>query len=149
MIDMYRFDAMLTDLEYPHVICGQCAVARNGLTTQNYTHLDLFTEYEALDHLNLAIVMYYYNPSIDTEHWVKPMFTNPNLLLPSPERAIVEYMKNEKWCDEGTLIEALQGYEFREDICNLPLLYEVAEFFDVPKETMDYWLNEARTDEEV
>lgn len=149
MMDCYKSDSVLADAEHSYVICGQCAIARNGLTSQNSTHLDLFTEYETLDRLNLVILCYYYNPSIDTEHWVKPMFTNPKLLLPSPERAIVEYIKNEKWCDEGTLIEALKTYEFRDDICNLPLLYKVAEFFEVPKETIDYWLNEARTDEEV
>ena len=131
------------------VLCGQCALARNGLTTQNSVILDVFTEHSELDGLDLHVMVYYYNPSIDYEHWVTPSPTNPLLLLPSPERAIVEYVKNEKWCDEGTLIEALKTYELRKTITNLPLLYEVAEFFKVPKETIDYWLNEARTDEEV
>lgn len=131
------------------VICGLCALARNGLTTHDPTVLDLFTNYPELDGISASIVKYYYKSSVDTEHYVSPMDTNPLLLLPTPERAIVEYIQNEKWCDEGVLIEALKTYEFRDDICDLPLLYKVAEFFGLPKAELGYWIQEARDDEEV
>lgn len=131
------------------VLCGICALSRNGLTTHNPTVLDMFTDIPELDGVSVTIAKYFYKSPIDTEHFVTPMETNPMLLLPTPERAIVEYIQNEKWCDEGVLIEALKTYEFRDDICSLSLLYEVAEFFGLSKDILDYWIIEASEDEEI
>lgn len=140
------YDSLVTNKS---VAFGRCALARNGLTAQNYVVLGLMTKYQELDGIDLCVCKYYYNPSIDYEHFVKPMDTNPLILLPTPERALVEYIKNEKWCDEGTLIEALKTYDFRDDRRNYELLYKVAEFFDLPSDTLDYWIKEAKEDTEV
>ena len=81
------------EIKTPVVICGICALARNALTYTPGGHLDLFTKYEELDGLDLAVITYYYNPNIDYTNFVRPMETNPNILLPSPERAIIECIK--------------------------------------------------------
>lgn len=131
----------------PSVICGQCALARNSLTTQNTVHLDLFTILPEIDGVGASIVTYIYRNPIDYDNYVAPMDTNENLLLPTKERAIVEYILVERWCDEGTLIEALKTYLEWEE--NREKLYEVADFYGLPRETLDYWIHEAETDEEV
>lgn len=148
---MNQFDRCIYDKEIktPHIICGQCAIARNGLTTQNYIHLDVYTTFRELDKLSLAVLTFHYKEKIDKEHYLRPMITNPNLLLPIPERAIVEYILDEELCDEGTLIEALKTYLGIPHRCSLELLYEVADFFGLQKDTLDDWILEAETDEEV
>lgn len=117
-----------------------------SLTTQNAIVLDMLTEYEEADGISVSIAKYYYKPNIDYVHYVSPMYTNELILLPTPERAIVEYIFFEKWCDEGTLIEALKTYESKDWQCDLPLLYKVAEFFGLKREVIDYWIKEARED---
>lgn len=130
-----------------HVVCGPCALARAGLVMFNYAHIQMMTKYKELDALSISFATYYYYNDIDYEHWVYPSETNPLLLQPTKERAIVDYIRNEKWCDEGILIEALKSYLmwFRND----EELYKVADFFNVSRDVIDYWINEALTDEEV
>lgn len=70
------------------------------------------------------------------------------IMLPTPERTIVEYVLNEKHCDEGLLIEALKSYNENGN-ANYQLLYEVAEHFKLSRDILDYWLKEAREDSEV
>jgi hypothetical protein len=78
---------------------------------------------------------------------VEPEESNPLLLKPTKERAIVEYLKNEKWCDEGLLIEALKNYleQFRND----EELYRVADFYGLERSTLDSWIQEAINDTEI
>lgn len=129
------------------VLCCTCALARAGLSTYNAAHLDMMTQIEELDHFSMVYATYYYYENIDYEHWVTPEKSNPLILKPTKERAIVEYILNEKWCDEGILIEALKTYlwGFRND----KALYETAEFFGLDKKILDYWINEALTDTEA
>jgi hypothetical protein len=129
------------------VLCGGCALNRCGLVYYNSAHLDLMTAFAELDGCPLYYVTYYYFSEIDTENWVEPEESNPLLLKPTKERAIVEYLKNEKWCDEGLLIEALKNYleQFRND----EELYRVADFYGLERSTLDYWIQEAINDTEI
>lgn len=140
-----RYDRYVEQLS---VICGQCALARCGLINSNWIHLDLWTRYKELDGIDSAIIKYFYNPAIDYTYEVFPEQSNPNLLLPSKERAIVEYIMCEKWRDEGILIEALQAY-VRDYGNHLAQLFVVAEFFSLSEEELDYWLNEAREESDM
>ena len=140
----YKFDRLL---EYKYIIGQNCALARVGLTTQNAVHLDLFSDVNESDHLSNGRITYYYKENIDYEHYVTPMETNSNLLLPTKERALVEYIQNEKWCDEGTLIEALKTWLFA--FKDMDKLYEVADFFGLDRATLDYWIHEAETDDSI
>lgn len=129
------------------VITGTCALARNGLVYANATHLDLQTNEIQLDGLHTVPCNFYYNGNIDWNYEITEMQSNSKLLLPSKERALVECIKHLDWCDEGILIEALKTYLmwFRDD----EKLYKCADHFGVARDTVDYWINEALTDEEV
>lgn len=135
------------NVKKPSILCNSCALARNGLIAQTGIHLDLFSQLKDAEALDAGFVTYYYNENIDYDNYVTPMKTNSNLLLPTRERALVEYLLLEKWCDEGTLIEALKTYKLLEGVYDR--LYEVADFYKLPRETLDYWIHEAETDEEV
>lgn len=127
------------------VLCGACALGWTGLAMVNYNHLCMMTSFPKYDGFSLVYMTYYYYPKIDYEHWVTPYIKNPNILVPTKERAIVEYLKNEKWCDEGLLIEALRNYLdfFRND----KELFKVADFFELERDTLLYWMKEALEEE--
>lgn len=134
------------EFKEPYVICGVCALARNGLVYANAEHLELFTEYRELDRLNTLAFAYFYNPGIDYEYELSRSVSNPLLLLPSKERALAECIRFADNVDEGFLIEGLKSYldNFWDD-----RLYDVAGYFGVTREKLDYWLREAREDCEV
>ena len=140
----YRHDLRVN---WQCVLCNICALTRNGLLTYPVTHIDVLTTRETWDGLQLAGISYYYKQNIDYKNYVTPSCTNPLILKPTRERAIVEYILMENWCDEGVLIEALKSYMSYKS--NFPELYKVADFYGLPTQTLDYWLKEAREDEEV
>lgn len=129
------------------IITGCCALERNGLIYASSAHLDLQTTFKELDGLQTCICNFYYNPEIDWDYLLCPMKSNPLLLLPSKERALIECIQHLDWVDEGFLIEALKTYLnwFKDD----DRLYACADHFGVSRETVNYWINEALTDEEV
>ena len=139
------YDFLVTDKEY--VLCGPCALARAGLVTYSTELLYLQTSYKELDGVCTIYITYWFYDDIDTQYCVTPGDENPLILHPSKERAIIEYLKCKRWCDEGILIEALKSYLlwFRDD----DKLYKCADHFGVSRDTIDYWINEALTDEEV
>ena len=128
------------------VICGHCSLIRNGLVIGNSAHLDLFTCYMELHRVETLAFTYYYNSFIDYKYEVTPSKSNPKLLLPSKERAIVECIKFLDNVDEGLLVEALKSYldYFWDD-----RIYEVGLHFGVSRETLDYWFQEAKEDCEI
>lgn len=130
-----------------YVITGACSLARCGLIMLSTTHLDLQTTIKDLDHFHTNVFTYYYNPHIDYEYEVTPSPTNYYLLKPSKERALVECILHLDWIDEGLLIEGLQTYidQFYDE----NKLMQVAEHFHLDKNTLEYWINEAREDYEV
>ena len=135
-------------IEDRRVLCENCALARNGLIVFNCDHLDIMTDREDFDNFDLAYVTFYFYNDIDYENYVAPYYTNENLLLPTRERAIIDYARNETWCDEGILIEALKNYlfQYRDD---LSVLFEVAKFYNYSEDKLRYWLEEAEVDEEI
>lgn len=141
---MFPWDDIFKD---KRVLAGACALSRRGLTTITPAFLQLYTNDVKFDGFSFGVGMYIYKPNLDYLNYVTPMSTNKNLLLPSRERAIVEYLLLEKWCDEGTLIEALKTYQLLVD--DYTELYRVAEFYGLSADKLEYWMYEAETDEEV
>lgn len=140
----FIYDDIVTD---KRVLCGTSALNRAGLISASSNHLYLMTTWEEFDNLDLAYAHFVYYPKVDYKHWVSPSKSNPLILQPTKERAIVEYILNEKWCDEGLLIEALKSYiSF---FWNEKELYKVADFFGLKRDVLDYWIKEAKEDEEV
>lgn len=136
--DVYPWDK---EFKERYVICGVCALDRCGLTSGSGATLDLFTKYKELDGLDCVAFRWVYNPSVNYEDFLKPMETNPNLLLPSRERAIVESILFSHRVDEGVMLEAIWRYGWQVD--SLARLYEVAERFGLPRGDLDYWIKEA------
>ena len=141
--DCFKWDHNFTEM---YVICNVCALARNGLVFANSSHLDLFTKYKNLNGLQTLAFSYYYNDNIDYKYDVTPSQSNELLLKPTKERALVENIIFIDNVDEGFLIEALKNYQ--EQFWN-DRIYEVADHFGLARETLDYWLEEARNDCEI
>ena len=81
--------------------------------------------------------------NVDYVNYVTPYYKSPNILIPTKERALVECIKyNTKMIDPGTLLDAVFNYTFGLDP-NMELLYEVADFYKLPKEELDKWIQEA------
>lgn len=144
---MHDYDHLVREQS---VLCGFCALARAGLTTFNNTILALWQDQvPRYDGINFGVVVYYYKEDIDYEHYLRADSDNPHILIPTKERAIVEYILNEKWCDEGMLVEALKNYLLVDPAYNMDLLLEVADFFGLDSKTLDYWIDEAINDKEI
>lgn len=126
------------------VLCGPCALARAGLVTYSTVLLFLQTPYKEVDGVSTVYVTYWYYDNIDYDYCVSPGSENPLILHPTKERAIIDYLRCERWCDEGVLIEALHSYLtfFRDD----KKLYECADHFGVQREVVDYWIKETLED---
>lgn len=126
------------------VCCSSTALARNGLVMFDIIHLDLQTRKSELDKTNYSYFSLFYNSDIDYEYCVSKSVSNPLLLLPSKERAVVECIKHLDWIDEGLLIEGIQNYI--RNFWNKKLLYEAAAHFKLPEDELEYWLEEARNE---
>ena len=138
---LYPYDNILNG-----VMTLSSAANRVGLCYFNSWFLDLATDNYELDGIRFPMCRYIYYPDLDREHYLVPSASNPDLLIPTRERAIVDYIKlQENYGDEGILIESLQTYLADYSI-DLPKLYEVAAFLKLPREELDYWLNEARAE---
>ncbi|MCD8020915.1 MAG: hypothetical protein LUF92_15485 [Clostridiales bacterium] len=131
------------------IITLNTAVARNGLTTFARSFLDLATDKTDLKDMHSLYCRYIYYPVLDREHFLEPEETNPALLLPTVERSLVDYIiLQEEYGDEGILIESLQTYLYDYGD-RLSKLYEIADVLGLKKETLDYWLNEAREESDM
>jgi hypothetical protein len=135
----FPYDKYLTG-----VLVLSTAADRVGLCYFNSWFLQLATNRCELNNIELPMCRYYYVQDLDREHYLKSSESNPNLLIPTQERALVDYIKlEEEYGDEGILIESLQSY-LAQHSDNLEKLYEVADFFKLPREELEYWLKEAR-----
>lgn len=123
------------------VITAEHALALNGLTCSGVRDLKVLTTNPYLDRIYNHTYVYYYCNEIDTENYA--IKYKDSLLLPTVERAIVDYIRMEDIRDEGTLIWAIQDY-IDSSKYDMNKVYEVAEFYNVPKEVIDYWFKEAR-----
>ena len=142
------FDSLI---QTPSVLAGACALCRAGLISHNIHDITVFTEKEWLDGVRVSTMGFIYTPKIDYLKYTHNRPENPCIIIPDKERAIAEYIHNEKYCDEGYLIEALQSYlwEVEKGRGSLEKLISVGEEFGVKKETMEYWIKEAEEDYEV
>lgn len=133
---------MIKRVNYDRLFAGivtmNTALARNGLVYFSPVYLDIASKAAC----SKSGIMRYLNTNTDTEHYTRPSKDNPNLLIPTRERALVDYMLyQDEYGDEGLLIEALQNY--LEQFKDMDKLYEVADFYKLPRETVDYWIKEA------
>lgn len=123
------------------VLCCEAALANNGLTYFDPNYPIVFTEYELLNGKSFGYSKHIYNNNIDYDNYVRVCSNTDKILIPTKERAIVESIKFKDYCDEGILIEAIKNYlgSFK----NFVELYKVAQFYNVDKYEIDYWIKEA------
>ena len=144
MEDVYKYDELFKER---YVLAGSCALARNGLIMLSPTHLCLQVEDPSMNHFRTCVFEFLSPGKVDYEYALTPSPRNSNLLLPSKERTLVECILHPDWVDEGFLIEGLQDYLwlfYQEE-----RLEEARKHFGLSKETLNYWLEEARNDKEV
>lgn len=122
-----------------HLVVGESALARNGLMYSGNI-LCLYTPYQELDGVARFGIITECN-HFEDGYFCKTI-DRDNLWLPSAERALVDTINFlEKNYIEGPLIESLQTYLSEHE--DLSELYKVADFYNVPKESINYWINEA------
>ncbi len=92
----------------------------------------------------MTLTKYFIKSNKDDRNFVKIV---GNFAVPTPERAIVDYITCEKHLDEGNLIWAIQNYidEYGEEMMDI---YKVADFYGVDRDQIDFWFNEARNDDD-
>ncbi len=131
-------------IEEKTVLCGSSALAFAGLIMFNTTHYVIQTCEAVLHDSVFYFITLKYNPEIDYDYCVSKSPSNPMLLIPSKERALIECMKHIDWIDEGLLIEGLKNY--LEQFWDEKLLLDAADHFKLPRKDLEYWLEEARND---
>lgn len=136
--DEYR----LVDKRY--VVCCGCALARCGLTYGNGEYLIVFTNEPELNNFDSGVAKFVYEKSINYEYLLEKSEYNEKILLPEKERAIVESILHIDCADEGELCEAIHTY-LNSPVINgsKEALYEVADFFNVDRKQIDYWITES------
>lgn len=126
-------------------IVGHAALENNSLLYGN-NFLTVYTPYDTLDNLTLGDVR------LENYHYGDSKFmrrVGDKLYLPTREKAIIDTIAFlDKNYNEGELIEALQNYSrmVKEDYSKL---YEVADYYKVSRETVDYWINEANEESDM
>lgn len=132
------------DKKNPIVFTGDTAMVLNGYSVSGIYIPDVLTDAIELKGLRLAgYVNYCYVPEVGVKHYVKHFMDNEMILLPIPERAIVENIKYKlEFVDEGYFCDALDRYQHSNSM-NYELLKEVANHFNVSMEQIDYWLEES------
>jgi len=125
------------------VVTSDYALNCNGMTTIRKKIIDVYAPNIYLDKINNRIYKFIYLGDIDYDNYVR-QYTD-DLLVPTAERALVDYIRFEKIQDEGTLLWAMQDY-LDSPNCDIDKLYEVSDFYNVPREEVDYWITEAKTE---
>lgn len=143
-IQANTIDTFAIYVKEPVVVTGEHAFARCGLTTTFILNVQCETDIEYINGCGVCFVHYYCNKNAKNYCETHPSSVNPNILVPSKERAIVDYIMYRDNFDEGILIEGLMSYlNYNKDLTKL---YEVAKHLHLPKKELDYWLEEARNE---
>ena len=123
------------------LLTGDSALVYSGMSIWEEYTPDVLTTVIELKGLSLyGLINYCYTTEID---YINYVIRYDKLLVPTKERAIVENIKlNLEYVDEGHFVESLSRYIHSPEY-NYPLLTEVAKHFNVPMETVDYWIGEA------
>lgn len=129
--------------ETPVVLTGNTAFVYGGISVTGSLTPDVLTDNKLLDGIIIwDRVHYCYTPNLDYTNYVTPLGGLENVFVCSRERAIVESIKSNfdyillDWFCDG--LNRYQHYGF----FNYELLCEVAEFYEISKEDIDFWLED-------
>lgn len=127
------------------IVAGECALMRVGLTSLAMDHIQAWTLYTQISGVKTRLVAWYANPFANEEFDVNPSIECANILEPTRERALIEYILFKDYFNEGTLIEGLKNYIWLNK-GDMSKLYEEAPKFSVPEWAVTYWIDEAKND---
>lgn len=138
-------DALLGSEGKYYVVCGPTALSRVGLTSYYSDEIHAWTLCPYITGIHTNFVTYFFSPFAECYADTKPSIACEYILEPTRERALIEYILLREYFDEGILIEGLKNYMWlnNDDVSKL---YELAPKYHLKKETLDYWLQEARED---
>lgn len=143
-VDIYKNESIVCSDGKEHILAGPCALMRNGLVSFISTVLDCWTLKTGISGLDNLIVRYYFNPWATKKFDTVPSKVCGNILVPTAERALVEYVLFHEYFDEGLLLEGLNNY-LSKDGCNKNRLFEEMDKF-IPERVdwLSYWINESK-----
>ena len=142
--DCYRNHELVGRDGKKHVLVGVSAFAHVGLTTCLSSVLQCSTLYTGIEGIHCPVVEWYFNPFADKNFEdTTPSPKSPNILIPTKERAIVEYMLLHEKFDEGILIEGLKDYDYLNN-GDWSKVYALAPKYLLKSYYVDYWIKEAR-----
>ena len=144
----FRKYDVITGQDGKHVLIGEQALSRCGLTSLHTVVVQCSTLCKLIHGAKSEFNAWYFNPMADDYSYTKPSPVCSNILEPTQERALVEYMLFHDYFDEGILIEGIQTYGFQHDN-DWSKLYPVAKYFGLSVDKLEYWINEALNDFEV
>lgn len=141
-------DILLGSRHNSVIVAGECALQRCGLTTHISDIIQAWTLLTVPPGIWNPIAMWYFNPMADKYFDTTPSPMHTNILEPTQERALLEYIMFHDYFDEGILIEGLKTYLFQHED-DTTGLYDELNKIPLPVDWLDYWLNEAREDCEI
>ncbi len=127
------------------IVAGESALMRVGLTSIICDRIQAWTTHTEISEVKTTFIEWYANPLANEEFDVNPSIECANILEPTRERALIEYILFKDYFNEGTLIEGLKNYIWlnKGDVSKL---YEEAPKFSVPEWAVTYWIDEAKND---
>lgn len=127
-----------------HVIAGMSALEYNGLTTLHSSVIQCWTLKTGINGIDNGIVKWYFNPWSNKTIDTRPSKNSQYLLVPSAERALIEYMVFSEYFDEGILLEGISDYLGRYPDAEDRLLQEIRKFIPQREDLVPYWINESK-----
>lgn len=128
-------------LSHPVVLAGECALQRNSLTTYVSDKIQCWTSLPSIHGVDSPFIAYYFSPLSGDIRYTEKASTCSKLLVPSPERALVEFIMFHDYFGEWILLEGLQTYMRRYNTDNK--LYKVARDLNLQQSRVLEWLTEA------
>lgn len=126
-------------------VTGYSSLCFTGLVADKPRAIDVATCNDELNGCEGKTKRYHYREYAKDRRYLN---RRDDMEIPTEERALVEYMLYPDEMDEGALIWALQTYiELKHK--DLNLLYKVADYFHLPRETVDYWIKEAEEEDDM
>lgn len=125
------------------VVTLNSALQYSNLLPIRVDPIEVATDIPIIDGV-MTLTKYFIKTNKDDKNFVTIV---GDLAIPTPERAIVDYITCKKHMDEGNLIWAIQNYidEYGEGMTEI---YKVADFYGVERKQIDYWFNEARNEDD-
>lgn len=129
------------------ILAGEYALSKTGLITLSGGLIQAWTLCKITPITEGVPVAYYFNPYADKDFYISGKFKD-TFLVPTQERALVEYMIFSDYFSEEFLIEGIQLYEEGHN-GDLSKLWEVVDFMKLREDIARYWIAEAQSCERL